>query len=829
MLINYGGSKQQKSKVIKKELSPTWDESFTFNYVQGSSLELEVRDKDMMSSDFLGFCEVAIDEVLNESPKEYSIALQPKKNHEPDGKDRGIIYFTVTYAAPEPESAAAANPEEGAEGVNGNEETTTIIQEEVEVSVTTTTTTINTSSRGGLFNPLKAIQGAMKSASSAVNTASGMAKSAVIGATGQGKSTGPPRRVSVEVIRGRNLVTMDPNGKSDPYVKLQIGKQKRQTRTIFKSLDPEWKQRFEFSFPSMGDNESILKLFVMDKDTLASDQPMGQVTINLSELQLNQAIDKWYTVENVPTPNQKGLKKNQEAISNALSMKKSTSSLRTGEGPGDIHVVIVVSDLYQRELDPEQKAIAKAKSVGWLKVHVVEAVGLEAKDIMTSDPYCTVRVGNTTLRTDTVKASLKPTWNKLLEMPVNDIFDVVEVCVLDEDNDGTSDFIGGICIPLLELENDYIKWYTLKTENYLNPAKAGSAVRLGFHFTYKKPQGQLGLIKRREIRYLDEDPAFSTGLLKANANRLKAIALNVLQAVTYCDGLLKWQHSDEEAIGAYIAWVLGWWFGQLWMIPLVGAFVMLVIGIKLRRTGGLIKGSDELGEAVANAFKEERLKKLMSYSSRRMGQSTTEEDKDNNNITNSVADTDGDQDADNDMGMDEGEEEEVAQPKKTLMKSPSGMVDIRAQYRQLTNIGKLAQNSIGKLADDLERVKNLFNWSSPMISLLFTAGLVASSIVLFIVPFRILAILWGTNKFVRKGLQKHHPSFKRDPNKLPLNEAVEALRRLPSDVELVQYKPLDLPETLASEADVLSEEIAKSVQADAAVAAQPAPEKSKML
>ncbi|KAJ1428627.1 VASt domain [Sesbania bispinosa] len=104
-------------------------------------------------------------------------------------------------------------------------------------------------------------------------------------------------KLVVRVIEAKNLPPTDPNGLSDPYVRLQLGKQRVRTKVIKKSLNPKWEEEFSFRVDDLNDE---LVIYVMDEDKFFNDDFVGQLKVPISlvfEEEIKSLGTSWYTLQ----------------------------------------------------------------------------------------------------------------------------------------------------------------------------------------------------------------------------------------------------------------------------------------------------------------------------------------------------------------------------------------------------------------------------------------------------------------------------------------------------------------------------------------------------
>ncbi|XP_065731133.1 multiple C2 and transmembrane domain-containing protein 1 isoform X4 [Phocoena phocoena] len=341
--------------------------------------------------------------------------------------------------------------------------------------------------------------------------------------------------VSITLIEGRDLKAMDSNGLSDPYVKFRLGHQKYKSKIMPKTLNPQWREQFDFHLYE--ERGGIIDITAWDKDAGKRDDFIGRCQIDLSALSREQT-------------------------------HKLELQLEEGEG----HLVLLVtltasatvsiSDLSINSLeDPkEREEILKRysplrifhnlKDVGFLQVKVIRAEGLMAADVTgKSDPFCVVELNNDRLLTHTVYKNLNPEWNKVFTFNIKDIHSVLEVTVYDEDRDRSADFLGKVAIPLLSIQNGEQKAYVLKNKQLTGPTKG--VIYLEIDVIFNAVKASLRTLIPKEQKYIEEENRLSKQLLLRNFIRMKRCVMVLVNAAYYINSCFDWD-SPARSLAAFV-------------------------------------------------------------------------------------------------------------------------------------------------------------------------------------------------------------------------------------------------------------------------------------
>uniref|UniRef100_A0A915IXP2 C2 domain-containing protein n=1 Tax=Romanomermis culicivorax TaxID=13658 RepID=A0A915IXP2_ROMCU len=121
--------------------------------------------------------------------------------------------------------------------------------------------------------------------------------------------------LSAVIIRAKNLKAMDSNGFSDPYVKLHLlpdssKSTKLRTRTVRRSLNPEWNEQLVYYGVTEDDRlKKTFLLTVLDEDRFGSDfigetrVPLKRLTVGREKL-FNVYLEKQRPIEKIEEGNE---------------------------------------------------------------------------------------------------------------------------------------------------------------------------------------------------------------------------------------------------------------------------------------------------------------------------------------------------------------------------------------------------------------------------------------------------------------------------------------------------------------------------------------------
>ncbi|XP_034004845.1 multiple C2 and transmembrane domain-containing protein 1 isoform X4 [Trematomus bernacchii] len=364
--------------------------------------------------------------------------------------------------------------------------------------------------------------------------------------------------VSIALIEGRSLIPMDPNGLSDPYVKFRLGHQKYRSKTVPKTLSPQWREQFDLHlFEETG---GILEITVWDRDTGRRDDFIGRCQLDLSILSKEHTHHLDLPLE--------------EARGFVVLLVTLTASAHVSIA--DLSVTPLDDPQERREILTRYgalKSFSNFRDVGIVQVKVMRAEGLMAADVTgKSDPFCVLELNNDRLQTHTVYKNLNPEWNKVFTFNVKDIHSVMEVTVFDEDRDRSADFLGKISIPLLYIRNGEQKSYVLKNKELTAPSKG--VIHLEIDVIYNTVKAAMKTIVPAEQKFIEEEPKVSKQLLQQNFNRVKRCIMVLISYGTYINSCFEWE-SAQRSIFSFVMFVLVVWNFELYMLPL--ALLLLLV------------------------------------------------------------------------------------------------------------------------------------------------------------------------------------------------------------------------------------------------------------
>jgi len=255
----------------------------------------------------------------------------------------------------------------------------------------------------------------------------------------EGDSTGTLR---ARLFAGRNLFAADLNGKSDPYVRFEIGG----TRTKFKkkssTLNPDWYQTKDIPLASL--ESATLQISVYDHDLIGKDELLGTASVNISSL--------------VPETESFFIVPLEGGIPGVSGLSSMISGVVKSQIPGDDtphnHGTIAFGLTFHPAKPPAIAKQPKAKHpiVGGqsyeLALLVVGAANLNSTDLGSgSDPYCKIEIGSNVFKTKKKSKTSNPIWLKSFSLAPAPLPASLKITVKDHDLIGGNDSVGSAEIP----------------------------------------------------------------------------------------------------------------------------------------------------------------------------------------------------------------------------------------------------------------------------------------------------------------------------------------------------------------------------------------------
>ncbi|KAK6937081.1 Phosphoribosyltransferase C-terminal [Dillenia turbinata] len=562
--------------------------------------------------------------------------------------------------------------------------------------------------------------------------------------------------VRVNVIEAQDLLPSDKSRLPESFVKVMVGNQTLRTRIATKTINPLWNE--DLMFVTAEPFEDPLILSVEDRVGPGKDEVLGKCVIPLQNVQRRlehrPVISKWFNLERYA--NAEGEKK-EIKFASRIHLRLCLE--------GGYHV-LDESTHYSSDLRPTAKQLWKP-SIGILELGIISAQGLmpmKTKDERgTTDAYCVAKYGSKWVRTRTIVDNLMPKWNEQYIWEVFDPCTVISIGVFDNSHlhggdKGVKDArIGKVRIRLSTLETDriYTHSYPLIVLHSSGVKKMGE-VQLAVRFTclswmnmlymYSLPLlpkmhyiHPLSVIQLDSLRY-QAMQIVSMRLSRAEPQLRKEVVEYMLDVDSHMWSMRRSKANFFRIMGVFSGPIaIGKWFDQIchWKNPITTVLIHILFLI-LVLYPELILPTIFLYLFLIGIWRFRWKPRHPPHMDIRLSKA------------------------------DAVHPDELDEEFDTFPTTRSSDV-VRMRYDRLRSIAGRIQTVVGDLATQGERLQSLISWRDPRASALFITLCLVAAIVLYVIPFKVVALLTGF--YVLR-----HPRFRR---KLP-SQPINFFRRLPA-------------------------------------------------
>ncbi|KAM0993207.1 hypothetical protein ACFX14_009067 [Malus domestica] len=370
-LGNYKG----KTKHFEKKTNPEWKEVFAFakEKIQSSVLEVYVKDKGMVArDDYVGKVVFDMHEVPTRVPPDSPLAPQwyRLEDRRRDTKVRGEVMLAVWMGTQADEAFPEAWHSDAA-SVHGE----------------------------GVFSIRSKVYVSPKL-----------------------------WYLRVNVIEAQDVEPHDRSQPPQAFVKAHVGNQTLKTKVSpTRTANPMWNE--DLVFVAAEPFEEQLVLTVENKVSAAKDEHVGKINLPLTiferRLDHRPVHSRWFNLEKFGFGALEGDKRHDHKFSTRVHLRVCLE--------GAYHV-LDESTLYISDVRPTARQLWK-HPIGILEVGILSAQGLlpmkNKDDKATTDAYCVAKYGQKWVRTRTIIESFSPKWNEQYTWEVYDPCTVITLGVFD--------------------------------------------------------------------------------------------------------------------------------------------------------------------------------------------------------------------------------------------------------------------------------------------------------------------------------------------------------------------------------------------------------------
>ena len=253
----------------------------------------------------------------------------------------------------------------------------------------------------------------------------------------------PSGTATINLIKAKNLMKLDPKEKTHPYAVLIHGRQMEKTKTIKNTTEPQWDHKADFRTPDGNSREFCIEVF--DSEKYEKDNSLGTLSLDIVDvLKMDGQRGQWFPLDG--------------ATSGEILLSANFFD-DLGRSPEE-----VLKDLLRNGRKKSGQPLAGAGSAdggglgeddGVAKIKIIKAKDLIKTDLIgKSDPYALIKYGSQKDKTPVVKNSQNPEWNHTTELRVpEEGAGTVSIEVFDQDKMGKDKSLGKLDLDLQDLQD----------------------------------------------------------------------------------------------------------------------------------------------------------------------------------------------------------------------------------------------------------------------------------------------------------------------------------------------------------------------------------------